>query len=287
MKSGCIKSLFFFDVLLRLVINIELCVKSFEKVFFFLGGYMFFSLRNRLFITFTLLLTIPFLILSIIIPSWFTTIMEKQIQDSTVEMMEQYSLYIDSIATQAEDLGKQVIVNPSTQQWLKLEKEEEGRTNDQSLLIENQMKMQLSSLRINNSNEMSVSVFLNDGTGVFGGNSSLPSMEWFKDFSENDQRWVKTHIDSFQQYQDMRESGVNSYLLPLLDLSTFERSGVIKVNFPSSLLETALGKIKLGEKGHVYLVNNMGVNVLSGQVDIPEYVLNRSLEKITTNKHDK
>ena len=71
---------------------------------------MIFSLRNRLFLIFTLLLTVPFLILSIIIPNWFTSIIKEQTQELTVETMDQYSLYIDSITKQAQDLGKHVFV---------------------------------------------------------------------------------------------------------------------------------------------------------------------------------
>lgn len=250
---------------------------------------MFFSLRNRIFIIFTLLLTIPFLLLSIIIPSWFTSIMEEQTKDSTVEMMDQYSLYIDSITRQAEDLGKQVLVNQTTQQWLKVEDGKSVATRDQRLLIKNQLKMQLSSIMINNSNSMSISVFLNDddGTGTWGNNPSLKNVEWFKDFSNNDQRWVKKHIDAYQQHQEKRESMINSYLIPLFDMYTLELSGIIKVNFPSSLLETALSKIKLGDNGRVYLLNSEGANVLPGQVQTPKYVLNQSLDKITQGKQEK
>ncbi|QNG59838.1 histidine kinase [Bacillus sp. PAMC26568] len=247
---------------------------------------MFFSLRNRLFIIFTILLTIPFLLLSIIIPNWFTSIMEEQTKDSTVEMMDQYSLYIDSITAQAEDLGKQVLVNQTTQQWMQLEKEDEDTTNNQLLLMKNQLKMQLSSMMINNSNAMSISMFLNDGTGTWGNNPSLKKTEWYKGYSENDQRWVKTHIDSFQQYQDMRERKVNSYLIPLFDIYTFEISGIIKINFPTALLETALSKIKLGENGRVYLLDSEASNVLSGEVQTPKYVLNQSLDKITNHRQN-
>jgi two-component system sensor histidine kinase YesM len=248
---------------------------------------MFFSLRNRLFVIFTLLLTVPFLILSIIIPSWFTSIIEEQTKDSTVEMMEQYSLYIDSITSQAEDLGKQVLINQTTQQWMKLENENSRATSAQRLLLKNQLKMQLSSMMINNSKSMSISVFLNDGTGTWGDNPSLKNMEWMKDFSENDQRWVSTHIDSFQLYQDMRERNINSYLIPLFDMNTLGLSGIIKVNFPTSLLETALSKIKLGENGRVYLLDSHGANVLSGHIQSPKYVLNQSLLEITNGENDK
>ena len=73
---------------------------------------------------FTCLLTVPFVILSLIVPSLFTSVIREQTQDLTIEMMDQYSLYVDSITTQAEDLGKQVLVNQITQDWLRLESEE-------------------------------------------------------------------------------------------------------------------------------------------------------------------
>src|SRR4051812_31703490 len=138
---------------------------------------MFFSLRNRLFIIFTCLLTIPLIILSIIIPRWFTSIIEDQTQDLTIEAMDQYSLYIDSITTQAEDLGKQVLVNQTTQQWLGLEKKEAKITREQSLLQKNQLKMLLSSMMVNNSNGMSISVVLNNGEGVWGNNPDLRNLD--------------------------------------------------------------------------------------------------------------
>ncbi|OAS89236.1 MULTISPECIES: sensor histidine kinase [Metabacillus] len=241
---------------------------------------MLFSLRNRLFIIFTLLLTIPFLILSIIIPSWFTSIMEEQTKNSTVEMMDQYSIYIDSITSQAEDLGKQVLVNQTTQQWMKSETEVSNVTSDQRLLMKNQVQRQLSSMMINNSKSMSISVFLNDGTGVWGDLSTLQNTEWFTNFIENDQRWVKTHNDIIAE-------NVNSYLIPLFDLYTLDLTGVIKVNIPSALLETALSKIKLGEKGRVYLVDSKGANVLSGKIKTPNYVLNKSLKEISNSQQNK
>lgn len=79
---------------------------------------MFFSLRNRLFLIFTILLTIPFLVLSILIPAWLTESIKDQTRELSVEVMDQYALYIESIATQAEDIGKQVLLNELTQDWL-------------------------------------------------------------------------------------------------------------------------------------------------------------------------
>jgi two-component system, sensor histidine kinase YesM len=236
---------------------------------------MFFSLRNRLFMIFTLLLTFPFLVLSILIPNWFTSIMEERTTSSTIEMMEQYSLYIDSITSQAEDLGKQVLVNPTTQEWIASEENDREATSAERLLMKNQLKAELSSMMINNSKSMSVSVYLNDGTGTAGNLPPLEKTIWFDDFYKNDQRWLRSH-------NDLMADHVNSYLLPLFDINTLDLSGVIKVNFPSSLLEKALSKIKLGEKGRVYLLDSQGRNVLTGSIDTPEKVLKESLNTIKT-----
>ena len=246
---------------------------------------MFFSLRNRLFLVFTCLLTIPFIILSIIIPSWFTTIIEEQTEDLTVGMMDQYSLYIDSITTQAEDLGKQVLVNHTTQEWLRLVKQ--GNANEESLLLMAQLNQLLSSMMINNSHAMSISVQLNDGTGTWGNNPSLPETDWFQDFNQNKQPFVKTHIDLFQQSQEMRDRKVNSYILPLVDTNTLISSGIIKVNIPSAMLETALNKITIGQNGRAYLLNQQGTNVLSGKIETPNEILEQSLAQITNNDDQK
>ncbi|WRP07393.1 histidine kinase [Rossellomorea aquimaris] len=236
---------------------------------------MFFSLRNRLFMIFTLLLTFPFLVLSILIPNWFTSIMEERTKSSTIEMMEQYSLYIDSITSQAEDLGKQVLVNPTTQEWIKSEENDREVSDAERLLMKNQLKAELSSMMINNSKAMSVSVYLNDGTGTAGNLPPLEKTIWFDEFYKDDQRWLRSH-------NDLMADQVNSYLLPLFDINTLDLSGVIKVNFPSSLLENALSKIKLGENGRVYLLDSLGRNVLTGSVDTPENVVKESLKTIKT-----
>ncbi|WP_445486766.1 cache domain-containing sensor histidine kinase [Niallia sp. 03133] len=239
---------------------------------------MFFSLRNRIFLIFTLLLTVPFLIVSIMIPTRFTRIMEEQTKNNTIEKMDQYSLYIDSITAQVEDLGKQVLVNQATRDWINADSD---ISNTEKVLLKNQLKMQLSSMMVNNSNSISIAVFLNDGTGTWGNNHQLNKAEWFQNFQEKDQKWVKAHMDPYQLSQEMKESSVISYLLPLFNISTLEAVGVIKVNFPSKALENALTKIKVGEKGRVYVVDQSGTNILPGKIKTPRKVLSQSLEEMS------
>ena len=59
-------------------------------------------------------------------------------------------------------------------------------------------------------------------------------------------------------------------------------AGVIKVNFPSALLETSLNKISKGQNEHTYLLNQHGENVLSGKIKTPNSILQQSLNQITT-----
>lgn len=242
---------------------------------------MLFSLRNRFLLIFTCLLTIPFVILSIIIPSFFTTEIREQTQELTIEMMDQFSLYVDSITTQAEDLGKQVLVDQTTQEWLRLNRQ--GAEKDEIDSSLNQLRQDLSSIMINNSNAMSISVLLDDGTGSWGNHSTLHETEWYQDYTENNQDYVKSHFDPFQQSHEMQQKKINSYILPLIDTNTMISSGVIKVNFPSVLLETALNKINNGQNEHTYLLNENGENVLSGKIKTPSSILQQSLKQITAS----
>ncbi|SFQ69042.1 two-component system, sensor histidine kinase YesM [Psychrobacillus psychrotolerans] len=250
------------------------------------GGTLFFSLRNRLLLIFTCLLTIPFIILSIMIPSLFTSVIREQTQDLTIEMMDQYLLYVESITTQAQDISKQVLVNETTQEWLRITKN--SPQSEERVRLQNQLNELLSSVMINNSNGISISVQLNDGTSTWGYNDSLDETDWFQDFTEKEQqRFVISHLDPYQPNQEMSIRPVNSYLLPLIDTNTFIQSGVIKVNFPTTLLESAIKEISIGKNGNTYLIDKHGENVLTGELDTPNEIIQESLDQIKNNIYRK
>ena len=250
------------------------------------GGTLFFSLRNRLLLIFTCLLTIPFIILSIMIPSLFTSVIREQTQELTIEMMDQYLLYVESITTQAQDISKQVLVNETTQEWLRITKN--SPQSEERVRLQNQLNELLSSVMINNSNGISISVQLNDGTSTWGYNDSLDETDWFQDFTEKEQqRFVISHLDPYQPNQEMSIRPVNSYLLPLIDTNTFIQSGVIKVNFPTTLLELAIKEINIGKNGNTYLIDKHGENVLTGELDTPNEIIQESLEQIKNNIYRK
>ncbi|PPA71712.1 cache domain-containing sensor histidine kinase [Jeotgalibacillus proteolyticus] len=247
---------------------------------------MFFSLRNRLFIIFTFLLTVPLIILSIIIPNWLTAVIKEQTQDLTVEMMDQYALYIDSITTQAEDIGKQVLLNQTTQQLIQMEKEE-LETQGEAFVMKSQIQAMLSSVMINNSHSMSISIYLNDGSNTWGEDADLQELEWYLDFTEKEKNFITAHSDPYQQSETMRLQKVNSYVVPLVDMNTLSASGLIKVNFPAALLEEALMNHSANKNSHTYLLTDQASNVLGGKIQTPQRLLEQSVSTIKKSSVEK
>lgn len=240
------------------------------------------SLRNRIFLVFTLLLTIPIIVLSIIIPNQLSVIFEEQTKNTTTDMMEQYSHHIDGITTQAEELGKTALLAPSTQRWLKSETTQTESGVSEQWLMMNDVRSDFSSMVLNNSYNMSISAFLDNGQGVWSSYPEIEEADWYDSFINNDQRWIKAHIDpTFSQ-----EEYTNSFLLPLVDIDTLESSGVIKINLPSSIFTNALDNISLGDQGRISLLNSKGENVLSKKNQTSEVILNYGMKSISNDSNE-
>lgn len=116
--------------------------------------------RNKVFLIFTLLITVPFLVIAFLVPSWFSSVIKKQTENNTLEMMEQYSIYLDNVASQVEDVGKQILVSSITQEWLATEDTSEDITTLH--FAKNEMNELLTTTTINSTNHLQVSVYLED-----------------------------------------------------------------------------------------------------------------------------
>lgn len=236
------------------------------------------SLRNRIFLIFTLLLTIPIILLSIIIPNQLSRIFEEQTKNTTIDMMEQYSHHIEGITTQAEELGKQALLATGTQEWLESEITPTERDVSEQWLMTNDLRNEFSSMVLNNSYDMSISAYLDNGQGVWSNYPAMEKEEWYESFIVDDQRWVRAHVDpTFSQEH------TNSYLLPLVDIDTLESSGVIKINLPSTIFTDALENITLGEQGRVSLLNSIGENVLAGETLTSKAIRDYGMSRIKNN----
>ncbi|MEK4306627.1 cache domain-containing sensor histidine kinase [Oceanobacillus sp. FSL K6-0251] len=245
---------------------------------------MFLSLRNKLFLVFSCVLTIPFLILSLIMPNLFTNYIKEQTQELTIGMMDQFSLYIDSVTIQVADVGQQVLANSITQDWLRVKNS--SNNDDETLetarlMVKSELNDMLSSMMVNNSNNISISIFTHDGEGIWGNYPQLDETEWYQDFMENNKTFTHSHFDTNQQSALIREMPINSHLIPLVDLNTLQDSGIIKVNFSTEMIENSLEKIKIGEHGHTFIIDHQGENVLTGEIQTPQAIIDKSLKQIT------
>lgn len=266
-----------------------ICIRYLNVLHVFGGTVMFFSLRNKLFLVFSCLLTVPFLILSLVIPSLFTNYIKNQTQELTIEMMGQFSLYINSITIQAADVGQQVLVNPITQEWLRIEAthNDNETLSTARLLVRNELNTLLSTMTVNNSNSISVSIFTHDGEGIWGRYPNLEDTDWYNDFIHHNKTYTHSHTDANQQSALMRDKDINSHLIPLVDMNSLEDSGVIKVNFSTDLIEESLKKIKTGKYGNTFIVDEQGANVLKGEIKTPPHIIANTLAKIKDTQNEK
>lgn len=217
-------------------------------------------------------------------PNLFTNYIKEQTQELTIGMMDQFSLYIDSVTIQVADVGQQVLANSITQDWLRVKNS--SNNDDETLetarlMVKSELNDMLSSMMVNNSNNISVSIFTHDGEGIWGNYPQLDETEWYQDFMENNKTFTHSHFDTNQQSALIREMPINSHLIPLVDLNTLQDSGIIKVNFSTEMIENSLEKIKIGEHGHTFIIDHQGENVLTGEIQTPQAIIDKSLKQIT------
>ncbi|MBM0065500.1 histidine kinase [Bacillus gibsonii] len=228
--------------------------------------------RNKIFLIFTLLITVPFLVIAFLIPNWFSSLIKQQTENNTLEMMEQYSIYLENVASQVEDVGKQVLVNRITQDWLATE----DVSDDLSTLhfARNEMNELLTTTTLNSTNHLNISVYLDEEIESRGASFS----DWYPAYLDHNERWTGAHIN--ENLPPNSKEFNNSFIFPLYEVSTLKPFGIIKVNIPTTILESALDKIKIGNGGRVHLLNGNGENVLAGQTTITKEVIDKSLSEI-------
>lgn len=109
--------------------------------------------------------------------------------------------------------------------------------------------------------------------------------DWYNRFLDEDKRWTEAHSDPDQADTIMKARLVNSFLLPLVQLQSFTKSGIVKINYPTSVLRDAIEKIRFGKTGQAFLLTSDGSSVLDQK--LPEdslMVLSTGLTEIKAAK---
>ncbi|MBB6637453.1 cache domain-containing sensor histidine kinase [Cohnella thailandensis] len=229
-------------------------------------------------LTFIVLLLVPFITMVAVLTQVSNSVIGKSIEESTSQTMDQYASFVTTLTTQVEDVANQVLSNEITQKWItaKLDK---GLTTEMNVSLDAEMRTYLSSIALNHSSISSITLFNEQGSAVgirdqsFRDPSFLQS-PWYINFKEKEIRWVPAHQDAYQPAYLVHES-MNSLIFNLVQLSSFRKIGVLKVNMQTKLVQDPLDKIKFGEKGRVYLVDRQGQPVLNQNIS-PDMALFRT-----------
>lgn len=240
---------------------------------------MLFSLRSRLMAVFSILLILPFAALAFFMSGAAATTIQHSIESSSMQTIDQFASHVGTLLTQIEDTGKQILSSTVTQEWLAVELNPESSIEER---VQAKMKLRnsFSAHSVNNSNGISISAFLESGGGVWSQDRSYLQKEWYTEYIRRDIRWTRAHKDVDQPDDIMRSRHVNSMIYPMVQLQYLNRVGLIKVNYPTDLLQASIEKIRFGESGRVYLLTDAGRSVLNQDLTADRHVLEAGLSEL-------
>ncbi|QWU17993.1 two-component system, sensor histidine kinase YesM [Paenibacillus sophorae] len=237
---------------------------------------MLYSLRSRLMLSFSILLIIPFTAVVFIFSRESANLIQSSIETSTMQTIGQFASHADTLLMQIEDTGKQVLSSPFTQQWITTALNG-GNSAGERYLAMQQLRNFFSSYTVNNSNIISVSAFREAGGGIWTQDRSYLDSDWYNQYKHYNTRWTGAHRDPDQSDESMRESEVNSLIVPLVQLQSLNNIGVLKVNYPTSLLRGDIDKIRFGSSGRAFLLTGEGASVLDQNLGDSKQVLSEGL----------
>lgn len=240
---------------------------------------MLYSLRSRLMVAFSILLICPFVSLVYILTSTSANLIKNSLEISASQTIEQYASHVTTLMKQLEDIGNQVLGSSITQTWLADLRNSEDLEREE-LLAKRRVRDFLSSYAVNNSNGISISLFTIAKGGLWKQDRTYEQQPWFLDYKEQNVKWTGSHLDEDQPDESMRNRNVNGYLLPLVELQTLTSVGIVKVNYPTSVLRDPLERIHFGETGRVFLLDIDGRSVLGQQFTGVAAILQEGISKL-------
>ncbi len=227
---------------------------------------MLYTLRSRLVVAFILLLVLPFVTMVLVLSQLSNAVIGESISESTANTMNQYTGFVDTLTMQVDDVANQVLSSDLTQEWIAAQLDS-NIPMSRKITLDAELRKYLSSIALNNTVISSIAIFDHEGQAVgirdqvFRDPAYLDS-QWYRQFVEDDRRWVSTHLDPYQPFY-LQQEMVNSLLFPVLLLKNFNNVGVMKINFLSTLIQEPLNQIKFGQSGRLYIVDRAGEPVFN------------------------
>jgi two-component system sensor histidine kinase YesM len=231
-------------------------------------------------LVFSILLIVPFTTVILILSRESSDLIRKSIESSASQTIDQFASHVDTLLTQVEDIGTQVMSNRISQEWTALQLNPESSIEDR-LIAKGRFREYFSSYSINNSNGITISAFTDRTGGLWTQDRNYMLSDWYSQYWQNNRRWTNAHKDPDQVDQIMTGRDVNSYLLPLVHLQTFKEVGFVKINYPTDVLRDAINKIAFGESGRVFLLTADGTAVLGQDLTSNVGLLKAGVERLS------
>nr|AYQ73740.1 HAMP domain-containing protein [Cohnella candidum] len=242
---------------------------------------MFYSLRSRLMLIFSVLLIVPFTAGIFILSNESGKLLQRQIETSTTQTIDQFASHVATLLKQVEDIGTQVMSNRTTQEWTAMQLNADTTQADR-VLAKQRMREFFSSYAVNNSNGITISAFTERTGGLWTQDNSYLLSEWYSQYKQKNIRWTNAHKDPDQADLIMTAREVNSFLLPLVNLQSLREVGFVKINYPTDVLKDAIEKIRFGETGRVFLLSLEGKSVLGQDFGGNREIVQSGLASIQT-----
>ncbi|BBH24195.1 sensor histidine kinase YesM [Paenibacillus baekrokdamisoli] len=246
---------------------------------------MFYSLRSRLMLVFSILLIVPYTTFIVVLSKESSNLIQHSIETSTAQSIDQFASHVTTLLTQMEDIGTQVMSSRITQDWVAAELNP-AQSIEERVLTKQRLREYFSSYAINNSNNITLSAFTENTGGLWTQDRSYLLSEWYSQFKQNDGRWTTAHKDGDQSDEIMTRREINSFLLPLVHLQSLREIGFVKINYPTAVLRDAIEKIRFGETGRVFLLTQDETSVLNQSLADNQAVLQAGLSQLA-EQHSK
>ncbi len=235
---------------------------------------MFYSLKSKMMLTFSLLLVVPFLTMVFIFTDRSKNDLEEIAVTVSAQTLDQYAVYLEMLGRQVEDIAFQVLGNKIVQEWVEARGTADSHLSKQELYLMNaRVKEVLSQAVLNQSNVASIS--LHDKNGFVIGIDSVyehvdygeSNWQWY--VTQYGSGWLNAHLDPYQPYA-LKSEPVNSLLFPLVDLNTLSIEGAIKLNVHASLIQEPLSAIQYNEWNTIQLIDSSGAEVNRSHFSKPQ-----------------
>jgi two-component system sensor histidine kinase YesM len=223
-------------------------------------------LSTKLILTILLLLVLSISLISSLYYRSSSVIMSDHVRASTKQSVKQSADYLSIILTVGSDMAQQIFRDSGLQDVIAAE-----ARGPVSVDLKFDHKEKVNNL-LNNLIETSSfvqSVYLlkeqgsSWGSGLFNMSKvtryTLSEQEWYTDIVNNrrDELWQPLHYDPFSGGGENTEL-VLSFIKPLRYLATGKAIGSIVVNLDGNLILQAIERIRLGETGRFFIVDQHG-----------------------------